>query len=84
MNTPGENMDGFFVIFLITAVIIIIIVVFRNVVKKNIKKAESKTYHHPEIHTEDYLNDTNDPRNILHPSNPAGPNYFDKHFNRDD
>lgn len=77
-------MDGFFVIFLINAAVIIITVVFRYISKKDTKRAESKMYYHPERHSEDYLNDTTDPRNILHPSNPAGPNYFGKHFNRDD
>lgn len=77
-------MDGFFVIFLINAVAIIIIILFRYIGKKNMKKSKPKTYDHPERNPEDYLNDTTDPRNLLHPSNPAGPNYFGKHFNRDD
>ncbi|KJS02643.1 MAG: hypothetical protein VR65_04675 [Desulfobulbaceae bacterium BRH_c16a] len=76
-------MDGFFVIFLINAVAIVIIILFRYIGKKNIKKLKP-TYDHPKSNPEDYLNDTTDPRNILHPSNPAGPNYFGKHFNRDD
>jgi len=68
-------MDGFFVIFLFVVAVIIIGGVFRCIRKKDMKEVVSKKYYNHASHLFDYQNDPNDPKNILSPSNPAGPNW---------
>lgn len=62
-------MDGFFIVFLIAASVIITAGVFRCIGKNKSKKVVLKNLHF------DYLNDPTDPRSIISPLNPVGPNW---------
>jgi len=62
-------MDGFFILFLIILASVIITAVVRCIGKYKSKEVVLKNFH------SDYLNDPADPRSIISPLNPVGPNW---------
>ena len=74
-------MDGFFILLLFSAATIIVVGVFRYIGKKNLKEVASKNASHPF----EYLNDPTDPKSIISPLNPGGPNWAgEENLFRDD
>lgn len=62
-------MDGFFILFLIILASVIITAVVRCIGRYKSKEVVLKNFH------SDYLNDPADPRSIISPLNPVGPNW---------